>query len=131
VEVCDHKQRLTIFHFSSITEKHGWTHWRRVELPPLPVETPPQPEARQASQEERDDEALVSWDDKIYRPSPGPTDLQSKAWHAALAHERRYLGMPAERFVKELNSILANNTDQITDNLYRKIALLAKAPTKP
>jgi hypothetical protein len=97
------------------------------------VPAPPQPEACQMSQEERDYEAyLPLWNKFGESPKVHSWPIVKRM----LEHERRYLGCPAEQFKGELLAIEKDfsklNGDHEHYLIYRRIGdLLAKAPMKP
>ena len=75
----------------------GYTHYRRVELPPLPQ--------REQTQEEKDRRAFIEWHNKLGGDSCEAS--RSIGWLNALALERSHLGgISAEQFFKELREIL-------------------------
>jgi hypothetical protein len=97
VEVChiETSMRCVLNRVEKFTWGNGWTHWRRVELPPLPV-------AYRHNQKEVDQYAYRDECGKWQYDKIGP----EHAWHAALARERSHLGgISAELFVKELREI--------------------------
>jgi hypothetical protein len=116
----------------------GYTHWMKLQT--IPSKAPPQPEARQASQEELDSQLAERLALEAYPHGyPEAIHLRWPFAHGvrrALASERRYLGMPAEQFIGELHTVLNEwaeaETDNRADEFYNRIkTLLAKATTKP